>query len=589
VSSTKSRMRNPHALHRHPYNHASMRRVLLILILCLCACRREAPSPSPPKPPAPRLIFVGLDGADWQLLDRFIADGTMPNLAALVREGDRAVLRTQHPPLSPLVWTTMMTGVSPLEHRILDFTRFNPETHEREPITSDERAVPALWNMASSAGKRVAVYGLWATYPAEEVNGVLVSDRLFSFQYDAPPPRGAVFPATEQRPAMVALQEVATGIGFDALHRYVPELTPAAYARASAGANPFADPVTALRRILIETEVLHRLAAARIERERPDLAIVYIQGTDAIGHLFAPYFPPKLPSIAEADFARYQNVPRVYFQRIDAILGDYRRLAAATGAQLVIASDHGFRWMEGRSPVSSTAVATAARWHRDEGIFVHWPRSGMAAPPTVAELCPTLLQLLGMNPDVSSYRRAFRHTSARTQVVNAAANEELAKLKALGYVGSGEPALGAATSTRTAGSFNNEGLILRELHREEDAERAFTSALQTDPKSASAMWNLSELLRKKHDARADALLDQALAIDPDEPRWLLTRGRFRLERHDCRGALADFARATQLTPDDALAYAALGTAHSCLGDDAAARKAFARSLDLDSNQPQLRR
>jgi tetratricopeptide (TPR) repeat protein len=566
-----------------------MRRALIVLFFAALAalaagCRREAAAP-PPRPK--RVIFVGLDGADWQLLDRFIADGTMPNLAALVRDGDRSPLRTQHPPLSPLVWTTMMTGVSPLEHRILDFTRFNPSTHEKEPITSDERAVPAIWNMASSAGKHVGVYGLWATYPAETVNGVLVSDRLFSFQYAAAAPPGAVFPEAEQPFATATMQDVAASTGYDALHAYVPQLTAAEYERASANANPFADPVTALRRILIETEGLHRLATARIERDKPDLAIVYFQGTDAIGHLFAPYFPPKLPAIAVQDFARYQQVPRLYFRRIDTLLGDYRRLAAANGAQLVIASDHGFHWIEGRSPVSSTAVATAAKWHRDEGIFLHWPRGGISAQ-SVTQICPTLLQLLGMPTDVSSYRRAFRRPSARTQIVNAAANEELAKLKALGYVGAGEPSRGSGTSTRTAGSFNNEGLLLREAARDDEAERAFASALQVDPKSASAMWNLSELLRKKHDPRADALLDDALAIDPGEPRWLLTRGRFRLERHDCRAALADFDRAATLTPDDALAHASIGTAEACLGDERAARAAFERSLALDPDQPGLR-
>ena len=568
-----------------------MRRLHALLLLALAAaCAREPAQTqrtAAAAPAARRVIFVGLDGGDWQLLDRFVADGTMPNLAALVRDGERTTLRTQHPPLSPLVWTTMMTGVSPLEHRILDFTRFHPVTRQKEPITSDERAVPAIWNMVSTAGKRVAVYGLWATYPAEAVNGTLVSDRLFLFQYDAPPPPGAVFPEAQQAFATAAMQNIAATTGYDALHHFVAELTPAEYERAAANPNPFADPATALRRILIETETMHRLARAGIEREHPDLAIVYFQGTDAVGHLFAPYFPPKLPSISERDFARYHEVPRLYFQRIDAILGDYRRLAAATGAQLVIASDHGFRWIDGRSPVSSTAVATAAKWHRDEGIFLHWPRTGLSAT-SVTQICPTLLQLLGMSTDVASHRRAFRRVSARTQVVNAAANEELAKLQALGYLGDGERSRGTGTSTRTAGSFNNEGLILREAGRDDDAAGAFTAALAVDPKSASAMWNLSELLRKKHDPRADALLDQALAIDGDEPRWLLTRGRFRLERHDCRAALADFQRAVELTPDDPLAHASVGTAEACLGDEEAARAAFARSLALDPTQSGLR-
>src|SRR6185436_4613406 len=57
--------------------------------------------------PGPPVLFVGLDGADWELLDPYVAAGRMPHLAALLAEGSAGVLTTLHPPLSPLVWTTM--------------------------------------------------------------------------------------------------------------------------------------------------------------------------------------------------------------------------------------------------------------------------------------------------------------------------------------------------------------------------------------------------------------------------------------------------------------------------------------------------
>ena len=107
-----------------------------------------------------------------------MASGAMPNLAALAKGGTTGTLKTLHPPLSPLVWTTMMTGVSPLEHGILDFTRRNPRTGALEPIPSSERRVPAVWNMAADGDKSVAVFGLWATWPAEAVKGLLVADRF---------------------------------------------------------------------------------------------------------------------------------------------------------------------------------------------------------------------------------------------------------------------------------------------------------------------------------------------------------------------------------------------------------------------------
>ena len=180
-----------------------------------------------------RVIVVGLDAADWQLLDGYLADGTMPHLARLVREGRSGVLRAFKPHLSPLIWTSMMTGVSPLRHRILDFTRFNPRTGAREPITSDERQEKAVWEMAGDQGRQVAVFALWATHPAEAVKGLMVSDRLFAFYVREAPPPGVVFPQAEQGRVVEARRQVEREVSLPALQAYLPWLTGAELARGS--------------------------------------------------------------------------------------------------------------------------------------------------------------------------------------------------------------------------------------------------------------------------------------------------------------------------------------------------------------------
>ncbi len=221
------------------------------------------------------VIFVGLDGADWELLDEYAASGVMPNLAALVAEGVGGVLETIQPPLSPLVWTTMMTGVSPLAHGILDFTRFNPQSGQKEPITSDERREPAIWNMTSAAGKRVGVLGLWATYPAEPVNGLVVSDRLFSFLFEEKePPPGIVFPASQEAGAREVLRRVEEGVGLADMRAFLPWLGEAEYRRHLTSEDPYGHPISALRRILVETRVYDELARSFFTSARPDLAIV---------------------------------------------------------------------------------------------------------------------------------------------------------------------------------------------------------------------------------------------------------------------------------------------------------------------------
>lgn len=601
------------------------------------------------------MIFVGLDGADWELLDRYAAAASMPNLAALVREGSGGVLETLHPPLSPLLWTTMMTGVSPLEHGILDFTRFNPKSGRKEPITSDERKEPALWNMATYAGRRVATLGLWATYPAEPVNGLLVSDRLFSFLFnEATPPPGVVYPAGREAWAREVLRRAEESVGLAELRSYLPSLEEREYRESLGTQDPYGHPVSALRRILVETRVYEELAREWAAREATDLTIVYFQGTDSIGHVFAPYAPPRQASIREDEYRRYHGVPELYFKSIDRILGEYRRRADASGAVLMLASDHGFMWSAGRpTQLSSFAHATAAKWHRNEGIYLLWGKGIAAAPGhphrgKVDQVCATLLSLLGLPsagyisgpplPGAPSraagsvdYRAFYKPSSLALAADHRATDEAtLSKLRALGYVGADEAASAPeasrrAGSTRTAGSYNNEGLILKEKGRVPEAILSFEKALELDPKLASALWNLSDLLfdQDRDPDRADELLlrafagglpegtkylvgraigyqragkldrslkltARATAARPNEPEIWLFSGRYRIEAGDCQGALAAFRRAAQLAPQDAAAHASQGLAQLCLGDGAGARRSFERSLELDPAQPKVR-
>ena len=202
-------------------------------------------------------------------------------------------------------------------------------------------------------------------------------------------------------------------------------------------------------------------------------------------------------------------------------------------------------------------------------------------------------------------------------------------MKALGYIGSAESssARPAGTSTtKTAGAYNNEGLILKHENRITDAINAFHHALTIDPSLASAAWNLSDLLfsrnenlaeademllralqnglpeapayvieraikyqRSGHLDRAASLLEGAVARHADDPELRMFRGRYRIEQKNCTGALEDFQTAERLRPNDAIAFASAGLAQICLGDRAGAEASIRQSLTINPNQPQLRR
>ena len=316
---------------------------------------------------------------------------------------------------------------------------------------------------------------------------------------------------------------------------------------------------------------------------------MYIEGTDTIGHVFAAFAPPRQEGIDPVDFERYQSVPRTYFREIDGLLGEYRALAEETGAALLIVSDHGFLWGEGRPRTSGLAGATAGLWHREEGIYVLWGQ-GIEPAATrgegrVGQVAATILGLLGLpraagteGPALASVTEVLpaKNYGVRSPRAVAAggapADEAIDRLKALGYVGSGESATrpeSAGAGTRTGGSFVNEGTLLREAGKTAEARGAFEQALRLDPRLFSAKYNLAAIIEKEGRSReADELLLSALAdgLDPelvqeiavaawersDVPRALrlmdgvvaqrpgdarlrMTRGRIRIQSRDCRG------------------------------------------------------
>jgi predicted AlkP superfamily phosphohydrolase/phosphomutase len=82
---------------------------------------RFAVGPRPPRAAIKRLIFVGLDGQDPKLTDRFMKEGILPNFTKLSKTGSYRRLRTTYPSISPVAWSSFSTGVHPARHNIFDF------------------------------------------------------------------------------------------------------------------------------------------------------------------------------------------------------------------------------------------------------------------------------------------------------------------------------------------------------------------------------------------------------------------------------------------------------------------------------------
>lgn len=81
-----------------------------------------------------RMVILGLDGLDPGLCERWMESGDLPNLAALAREGSFSRLRTTYPSISPVAWSSFMTGVDPARHNVFDF--LNRDVRTYKPLLS---------------------------------------------------------------------------------------------------------------------------------------------------------------------------------------------------------------------------------------------------------------------------------------------------------------------------------------------------------------------------------------------------------------------------------------------------------------------
>jgi predicted AlkP superfamily phosphohydrolase/phosphomutase len=75
-----------------------------------------------------KLIILGIDGMDPQLLRQFMREGKMPNFAKLAEQGSFRELTTSIPPQSPVAWSNLITGMDAGGHGIFDFIHRDPKT-----------------------------------------------------------------------------------------------------------------------------------------------------------------------------------------------------------------------------------------------------------------------------------------------------------------------------------------------------------------------------------------------------------------------------------------------------------------------------
>lgn len=119
----------------------------------------------------PKVVVLGFDGADPHLVEKWMDEGKLPNLAKLREEGTFSPLQPTNPPQTPVSWSSFATGTNPGKTEIFDFLKRKPEDYLPDfAMTSESRKTflfgernPILLGLAAAAA--AAILGLVLTLP----------------------------------------------------------------------------------------------------------------------------------------------------------------------------------------------------------------------------------------------------------------------------------------------------------------------------------------------------------------------------------------------------------------------------------------
>jgi predicted AlkP superfamily phosphohydrolase/phosphomutase len=125
-----------------------------------------------------KVVCIGLDGATFDLIKPFIAQGKLPTFKKLMDSGAFSELRSTVPPVTASAWSSFMTGKNPGAHGLFDFMQRRENSYDLAPVSALDRDGKAVWDLIGESGKNVIVMNVPVTWPPQSVNGQLVTGML---------------------------------------------------------------------------------------------------------------------------------------------------------------------------------------------------------------------------------------------------------------------------------------------------------------------------------------------------------------------------------------------------------------------------
>jgi len=335
-----------------------------------------------------RLLLVGWDAADWSMIHSLIEKGLLPTVKRLLDQSAHGHLQTLTPSLSPMLWTSIITGKTADKHGVLGFTEPNPETGGIRPIQGTSRTAKTVWNILQENNYVCNTIHWWPSHPAEPTNGIFVSDHFARYSGQSQGrlrlPPGCILPLEHEQP-LDDLRISPSAITEEHLLPFIPDLL---QVDLSEDKHP-----EELAKVLAETSNVQAAATYAMTRNKWDFTAVYFEAIDSAAHTFMKYHPPQLAGTDPTLFSRYRGVMEGIYRFLDMCLERLVELAGPECAVLLV-SDHGFFHDHRRHRELPKLIAAPMLEHKQYGVFLFSQPGGQKRPLfdlRIVDVAPAIL------------------------------------------------------------------------------------------------------------------------------------------------------------------------------------------------------
>lgn len=342
-----------------------------------------------------KILVIGWDAADWNIINPLIKQGKMPALQKLMEGGSFGRIQTLDPPLSPMLWTSIATGFRADKHGIGGFVEPTPNGEGLRPVTSTSRKVKAIWNILNQEGWKSNVVAWWPSNPTEPINGVMVSNlyqianKAFGDKWEMP--QGTIHPK-ELTEVMKEFRVHPHELTLEMALPFIPNL-------ASDQELRQAPKTLSVLKTLANAATVHAASTYLMEETEWDFMAIYHDAIDHFCHLSMKYFPPRRPEIPEKDFEDFKDIVEAGYRFHDMMLQRTLELID-DNTTVILLSDHGFYSDHQRPLYIPKEPSGPAVEHSPYGIFVisgpgvkkNHPVSGAS----IIDITPTILYHAGL-------------------------------------------------------------------------------------------------------------------------------------------------------------------------------------------------